>query len=58
MRSLLVRYMKSRKLAQDPDSAIQLMKEKAGVKIDGRSGQRLPDRKAEILGWEVTFGGF
>ena len=40
-------------LAQDPDSAIQLMKEKAGVKIDGRSGQRLPDRKAEILGWKL-----
>ena len=40
-------------LAQDPDSAIQLMKEKAGVNTDGRSGQRLPDRKTEILGWKL-----
>ena len=40
-------------LAQGPDNAVQLMKEKAGVKIDGRSGQRLPDRKAEILGWTL-----
>lgn len=40
-------------LAQDPDNAVQLMKKKAGVKIDGRSGQRLPDRKVEILGWTL-----
>ena len=40
-------------LAQDPDNAIQAMKEKAGVKTEGRSGQRLPDRNAEILGWTL-----
>ena len=40
-------------LAQDPDNAVQLMKEKAGIKINGQSGQRLPDRKAEILGWTL-----
>ena len=41
------------KLAQDPDNAVQVMKEKAGVKTDSRSGQRLPDREAEILGWTL-----
>lgn len=40
-------------LAQDPENAVQLMKEKAGVNTDGRSGQRLPDRNAEILGWTL-----
>ena len=40
-------------LAQDTDNAIQLMKEKAGVKTDGQSGQRLPDRETEILGWKL-----
>ena len=40
-------------LAQDPDNAIQLMKVKAGVITDGQSGQRLPDRNAEILGWTL-----
>ena len=40
-------------LAQDPDSAIQLMKENAGAKTNGRSGQRLPDRETEILGWTL-----
>lgn len=40
-------------LAHDPDNAVQLMKEKAGVITDGQSGQRLPDRNAEILGWTL-----
>ena len=42
-----------KELAQYPDNTVQLMKEKAGVKTDGRSGQRLADRQAEILGWTL-----
>ena len=40
-------------LAQDPDNAVQLLKEKAGVKSNGQSEQRLPDRETEILGWKL-----
>ena len=40
-------------LARDPNSAIELMQQKAGLPTHGRTVRRFPDRKVHILGWKL-----
>ena len=40
-------------LARDPQDAIQLMKQRAGIATGTYTPRRLPERKADLLGWKL-----
>ena len=40
-------------LARDPNGAIRLMRQRAGVNTGKQTTQRLPDREADLLGWKL-----
>ena len=40
-------------LARDPNDAIQLMKQGAGVPTDDHAVRRVPDRNTDLLGWNL-----
>ena len=40
-------------LASDPQGAIQLMKERAGVVFGATTPRKLPERAADLLGWKI-----